>query len=168
MISIATMTYPSPVGDLSLAANQEGVLLGLFFGDIGQSSILQYLNQTYPHHIQIKNSDIFKTITFELDAYFKGNLKDFTISVSPKGTDFQMKVWKSLTTILWGETISYGELAKKVNNPKASRAVGSANGKNPISIVIPCHRVIAGDGGLGGFGGGENIKAFLLELEGSL
>ncbi len=168
MMSLSTMTYKSAVGDLSLAANQDGILLGLFFGDVKTSSLMSYLTKNYPHYISLQNMNLFKNIVSELDAYFKGQLKEFTIQVSPRGTDFQMNVWSTLQNIPWGQTISYGELAKRVNNPKASRAVGSANGKNPISIVIPCHRVIAGNGGLGGFGGGEDIKAHLLELEGGL
>ncbi len=102
----------------------------------------------------------------QLREYFAGRRKDFDLPLAPEGTDFQRKVWRKLQEIPYGETISYGELAKRVGNPKASRAVGSANGKNRIPIVIPCHRVIAGDGGLGGFGGGLTTKEKLLALEG--
>jgi methylated-DNA-[protein]-cysteine S-methyltransferase len=102
----------------------------------------------------------------QLREYFAGTRRDFDLPLAPEGTDFQRKVWRKLQEIPYGETISYGELAKRVGNPKASRAVGSANGKNRIPIVIPCHRVIAGDGGLGGFGGGLTTKEKLLALEG--
>ena len=101
----------------------------------------------------------------QLREYFAGKRRDFDLPLAPEGTDFQRKVWRKLQEIPYGETISYGELAKRVGNPKASRAVGSANGKNRIPIVIPCHRVIAGDGGLGGFGGGLTTKEKLLALE---
>ena len=101
----------------------------------------------------------------QLREYFAGKRTEFDLPLAPEGTDFQRKVWRTLQEIPYGETISYGELAKRVGNPKASRAVGSANGKNRIPIVIPCHRVIAGDGTLGGFGGGLPTKEKLLALE---
>jgi methylated-DNA-[protein]-cysteine S-methyltransferase len=101
----------------------------------------------------------------QLREYFAGRRQEFDLPLAPEGTDFQHKVWRKLQEIPFGETISYGELARRVGNPKASRAVGSANGKNRIPIVIPCHRVIAGDGGLGGFGGGLSVKEKLLALE---
>ena len=101
----------------------------------------------------------------QLREYFAGKRRDFDLPLALEGTDFQRKVWRKLQEIPYGETISYGELAKRVGNPKASRAVGSANGKNRIPIVIPCHRVIAGDGGLGGFGGGLTTKEKLLAIE---
>jgi methylated-DNA-[protein]-cysteine S-methyltransferase len=104
----------------------------------------------------------------QLREYFAGGRRDFDLPLAPEGTGFQRKVWRKLLEIPYGETISYGELAKRVGNPKASRAVGSANGKNRIPIVIPCHRVIAGDGGLGGFGGGLSVKEKLLALEGRI
>ena len=101
----------------------------------------------------------------QLREYFAGERTDFDLPLAPRGTEFQRSVWRQLQGIPHGETISYGELARRVGNPKASRAVGSANGKNPLPIVIPCHRVIAGDGTLGGFGGGLGTKQMLLALE---
>ncbi len=101
----------------------------------------------------------------QLREYFSGKRRDFDLPLSPEGTAFQKSVWRQLGQIPYAATISYGELAKRVGNPKASRAVGSANGKNPIPIVIPCHRVIAAGGKLGGFGGGLPTKIALLELE---
>ena len=101
----------------------------------------------------------------QLRAYFGGDLESFDLALQPEGTPFQLAVWKSLCEIPYGETISYGELARRVGNPRASRAVGSANGANPLPIVIPCHRVIAGDGTLGGFGGVLPTKQTLLHLE---
>jgi methylated-DNA-[protein]-cysteine S-methyltransferase len=101
----------------------------------------------------------------QLGEYFDGCRKEFELPLALEGTAFQRAVWQRLREIPYGQTISYGELARRVGNPKASRAVGSANGANPIPIVIPCHRVIAADGKLGGFGGGLPVKKALLALE---
>ena len=101
----------------------------------------------------------------QLREYFAGKRAAFDLPLAPAGTAFQRSVWRQLQEIPYGETISYGELARRVGNPKASRAVGSANGANPLPIVIPCHRVIASDGTLGGFGGGLPTKQMLLALE---
>lgn len=101
----------------------------------------------------------------ELEEYFQGKRRDFTVPLEPIGTAFQMRVWKKLQAIPYGKTISYKELACEVENSKASRAVGTANGRNPLSIMIPCHRVIASDGTLGGYAGGLPIKEHLLRLE---
>lgn len=101
----------------------------------------------------------------QLREYFAGKRAEFDLPLAPKGTAFQRNVWRQLQEIPYGETISYGELARRVGNPKASRAVGSANGANPLPIVIPCHRVIASDRTLGGFGGGLPTKQTLLALE---
>jgi len=101
----------------------------------------------------------------QLDAYFKGDLREFTLPFKIAGTKFQQTVWKTLLTIPYGETIPYKELAVRIGNPKAIRAVGGANNKNPISVILPCHRVIGSDGKLVGYGGGLDAKKFLLELE---
>jgi len=101
----------------------------------------------------------------QLREYFAAKRTAFDLPLAPDGTGFQSAVWRQLQQIPYGETISYGELARRVGNPKASRAVGSANGANPLPIVIPCHRVIASDGSLGGFGGGLPAKQILLALE---
>jgi len=101
----------------------------------------------------------------ELEQYLAGRLKEFTFPVYAEGSEFNELVWHELEKIPYGETISYGELACRVGNPKAARAVGTANGKNPIPIVIPCHRVVATGGKLGGFGGGLPLKRKLLDLE---
>ena len=101
----------------------------------------------------------------QLREYFAGRRSGFDLPLALEGTAFQRAVWRALQEIPYGATISYGELARRVGNPKASRAVGSANGANPLPIVIPCHRVIAGDGSLGGFGGGLPVKQVLLDLE---
>ena len=101
----------------------------------------------------------------QLNEYFEGRRKDFDLPLLPEGTQFQKSVWRKLQDIPYGQTISYGELARRVGNPKASRAVGAANGQNPIPIVIPCHRVIGANGKLTGFGGGLPTKEALLGLE---
>lgn len=101
----------------------------------------------------------------QLTAYFDGTLMEFTLPIRLEGTPFRMQCWQALQTIPYGETISYGEEAKRIGNPKAVRAVGGANHHNPISIVVPCHRVIGADGTLTGYGGGMDKKAWLLEHE---
>jgi len=104
-------------------------------------------------------------VVAQLSAYFAGERLDFDLPMDMHGTDFQRRVWASLCEIPYGETISYGELARWVGNPKASRAVGLANGRNPVAIVVPCHRVIGADGSLTGYGGGLERKVWLLEHE---
>ena len=106
-----------------------------------------------------------KETLHQLRLYFAGELEEFDLVLAPEGTSFQLGVWHQLCKIPYGETISYGELAKRVGNPKASRAVGLANGSNPIPIIIPCHRVIGSNGKLTGYGGGLPIKEKLLALE---
>jgi methylated-DNA-[protein]-cysteine S-methyltransferase len=101
-------------------------------------------------------------------AYFEGALRTFTVPLAPNGTDFQRRVWRALEAIPYGTTISYAELARRVGNTSAVRAVGSANGRNPIPIIVPCHRVIGSDGSLTGFGGGIERKRWLLQHEGAL
>ncbi|MGZ4704497.1 MAG: methylated-DNA--[protein]-cysteine S-methyltransferase [Acidimicrobiales bacterium] len=101
----------------------------------------------------------------QLDAYFAGEGHDFDLPLAPAGTPFQVLVWHQLTRIPYGRTISYGELARRIANPSASRAVGLANGRNPIAVIVPCHRVIGADGSLTGFGGGLDRKRALLALE---
>ncbi len=107
----------------------------------------------------------FATAAGQLAAYFAGELTEFDLPLAPAGTDFQRRVWNGLRAIPYGQTISYGELARRVGNPAASRAVGLANGRNPIAIVVPCHRVIGTDGSMTGYGGGLDRKRFLLALE---
>ena len=104
--------------------------------------------------------------TRQLDAYFAGQLKSFDVPLKPAGTSFQLRVWSALRDIPFGETRSYGQLASAIGDPSAMRAVGAANGRNPIALVVPCHRVIGAGGSLTGFGGGIERKKFLLHLEG--
>jgi methylated-DNA-[protein]-cysteine S-methyltransferase len=115
-----------------------------------------------------RNSRFFKESRAQLRAYFKGRLKQFDLDLAPAGTDFQLKVWQALRAIAYGELVSYQTIAAAVGNPKAARAVGAANGKNPIPIIVPCHRVIGSDGSLTGYGGGLEIKKRLIDLEQSV
>ncbi len=107
----------------------------------------------------------FAAAAAQLSAYFDGRLTEFDLPLAPSGTEFQRRVWAALQQIPYGQTWSYGDLARKIGSPAASRAVGLANGKNPIALVIPCHRVIGSDGSLTGYGGGLDRKRFLLALE---
>lgn len=147
--------FESPVGRLLL--NGRRFLEGLHFPR-GKTRV-------EPGEDWVYEEKTFTEALSQLDAYFKGDLTVFHLELNAQGTDFQKKVWQELVKIPYGETISYGELAKRIGNPNASRAVGMANGKNPISIVVPCHRVIGKDGSLTGFGGGIDVKKRLLELE---
>jgi methylated-DNA-[protein]-cysteine S-methyltransferase len=149
----------SPIGKLFLAGNREG---------------LKYLHfprekkPVDPDPDWIETPAFFTSAVAELKEYFAGNRRHFSVDIKPEGTDFQLNVWRVLQKVPYGETVSYGELAKQVGNPKASRAVGAANGANPIPIIIPCHRVIGANGELTGFGGGLEVKKYLLELENAI
>jgi methylated-DNA-[protein]-cysteine S-methyltransferase len=112
-----------------------------------------------------KNPRYFESVKTQLRAYFKRELKQFDLPLAPEGTPFQLKVWQALRTIPYGALVSYKTIAAAVGNPKAVRAVGAANGKNPIPIIVPCHRVIGSDGSLTGFGGGLETKQRLIDLE---
>ena len=118
-----------------------------------------------PIRIGVRVRSTWRETIRQLRAYFAGELEAFDLPLAPQGTPFQLAVWKRLCEIPYGETISYGELARRIGNPNASRAVGLANGSNPIPIVIPCHRVIGSNGKLTGYGGGLPIKEKLLALE---
>ncbi|MGH3491845.1 MAG: methylated-DNA--[protein]-cysteine S-methyltransferase [Sciscionella sp.] len=107
----------------------------------------------------------FQEAERQLAAYFRGELRHFDLELSPSGTPFQLRVWQALREIPYGETVSYGELAERLGVPTAARAVGLANGKNPISVIVPCHRVIGADGSLTGYGGGLQRKRYLLDFE---
>ncbi len=112
-----------------------------------------------------RDDDAFVEAAGQLEAYFAGRLRRFDLPLAPRGTEFQQRVWMGLRDIPYGETRSYGQLAATLGTPSASRAVGMANGRNPLSIIVPCHRVIGADGSLTGFGGGIERKRYLLELE---
>ena len=124
-----------------------------------------FLNKTNPQLLPCEENALTRQAIRELDEYFAGERRIFTLPIQPYGTEFQQKVWRALCDIPYGETRSYGQIARAVGNPNACRAVGMANNRNPIPIVIPCHRVIGADGSLTGYGGGLKIKEKLLELE---
>lgn len=146
----------SPVGALLLAADDRGLREVLFVNGRHHAS---------PKPGWDEDAAPFKETMRQLRAYFTGKLENFDLPLAPEGTPFQLEVWRRLCEIPYGETISYGELARKIGNPNASRAVGLANGSNPIPIIIPCHRVIGSNGKLTGYGGGLPIKEKLLALE---
>lgn len=125
---------------------------------------LEFVNDI-PDVADYEETPLFKETIEQLDAYFSGKLKVFDLPLAPHGTDFQLKVWKELREIPFGQTVSYQELAERCGNQKAYRAVGQANNRNPIAIIIPCHRVIGKNGDLTGYAGGVDIKQFLLEHE---
>ena len=110
-------------------------------------------------------TELLKEAANQLMEYFQGKRKEFTLPLDPQGTEFQKKIWAALRTIPYGQTRSYGEVAAQVGNPKAARAVGGANNKNPIMIFIPCHRVVGADGSLTGFACGIEVKKYMLDLE---
>lgn len=151
-------TMPSPVGTLKLVSSDEGLAGILWENDV-------------PDRVSFRSETEEKDNPFLLDAekqlkdYFTGKLKNFSLKLDFVGTEFQKKVWQALLTIPFGETRSYAQIAQQIGNPKAVRAVGAANGKNPLSIIAPCHRVIGTNGKLTGFAGGLETKAFLLKLE---
>ena len=149
--------YEAGFTSLQLAANEEGLKLLLFEGG-------KHAKKAFPGDWVDDASQFAETIR-QLDAYFAGELMDFDIPLAPDGTDFQKRVWAVLATIPYGTTLTYGEVAKRIGQPKAARAVGAANGQNPISIIVPCHRVIGSSGKLVGFGGGVPTKSSLLEHE---
>ena len=146
----------SPVGRLLLAGDVDS--LGLIGFPEGKMAI-------QPKPDWIESHKTFHEAIRQLGAYFARELREFDLPLAPAGTQFQHSVWSRLREIPYGETISYGELAKRIGNPKASRAVGMANGRNPLPIVVPCHRVIGSSGKLTGFGGGLSTKQVLLDLE---
>lgn len=146
----------SPVGDLLLAG--DGINLQIIGFAQGKA-------RTRHEDNWIRDDEKFETVKQQLTDYFAGKLQTFDLALAPEGTQFQQSVWQALRTIPYGKTCSYGDIAHQIGKPKASRAVGAANGKNPIPIVIPCHRVIGSTGRLTGFGGGLAAKETLLGLE---
>ena len=156
MNEILTSTVQSPIGPLTLIA-REGVLTNV--------SMHEQRHMSPPPADAITDDAWFKDVAEQLDAYFAGDLSMFDLEMKPLGTAFQQRVWSQLCEIPYGETISYGELARRVGNPNASRAVGLANGRNPVAIIVPWHRVIGADGSLTGYGGGLERKTWLLEHE---
>jgi methylated-DNA-[protein]-cysteine S-methyltransferase len=153
-------TFASPVGPLLLAADADGLRL------------IEFANPRHPVAPEADwregDNAVLRETRRQLEEYFAGTRRGFDLPLAPRGTTFQRTVWNALSALPYGITISYGELARRIGAPGAVRAVGAANGRNPLPIVVPCHRVIGADGSLTGFGGGLPIKQFLLRLEGAL
>jgi methylated-DNA-[protein]-cysteine S-methyltransferase len=153
-MSEAYTTIASPLGELMLTA-ADGELTGLYMPAEAHD----------PPAGAVRDDGAFTTVRRQLEEYFAGERRMFDLLVSPAGTPFQQRVWAELQRIGYGETISYAELAARIGRPTAIRAAGAANGANPVSIIIPCHRVIGSDGSLTGYGGGIEAKRALLDLE---
>ena len=151
----------SPVGTLRLVASDKG-LAGLWFERSRPERVRPRGDVESPRHPVLVETER------QLREYFAGRRRTFDLKLDFVGTPFQRTVWNALLTIPFGQTRSYGQIAKQVGRPSASRAVGAANGRNPVSIVAPCHRVISSTGALTGFGGGLDVKERLLRLEGSI
>ena len=154
-------TMPSPVGELTLTADGNA-LTGVWFARYRGAPVARRdwtRNDTLPVLVQARR---------ELDEYFAGTRQRFSVKLDARGTDFQRAVWRELLKIGFGRTSTYGALAAAIGKPNAARAVGAAVGANPISIVVPCHRIVGHDGALTGFGGGIDRKTKLLQLEGAL
>ncbi len=159
--SLKTHVYrimKSPVGELKLVASDRGLAAILWENDNPKRVRLNLMGEDRNHPVLLETER-------QLKEYFGGTRKNFTVVLDFSGTDFQKNVWQALLAIPYGQTRSYGEIARGLGNAKAVRAVGAANGKNPISIIAPCHRVIGSTGRLTGFAGGLKVKARLLELE---
>ena len=153
---VLVAVHPSPIGPLTLTA-RDGRLTGLAMQDQAHATGVPPGSRRDDAH--------FADVTRQLDEYFAGTRTGFDVPLHLEGTPFQRSVWAQLLAIPYGETVSYGEVARRLGNPGASRAVGLANGRNPVAVIVPCHRVIAADGGLGGYGGGADRKTLLLDLE---
>lgn len=159
-MNVSTRIYQdmaSPIGRLRLIAEGDE-LVGIWF-EQGRDA-----RKDDPGLVE-RDSEVLARTRAQLEEYFRGERRDFDLPLAPRGTGFQRRVWQRLCGIEYGTTTTYGALANELGNPNASRAVGLANGSNPIPIVIPCHRVIGANGALTGFGGGLPIKSALLELE---
>jgi methylated-DNA-[protein]-cysteine S-methyltransferase len=154
-----TMIYThvaTPIGQLLAARNEQG-LTAIHFEKHGAPAA--------PKEEWTRDDGAFDDVREQFRAYFARELQTFTVPLAPRGTAFQLDVWSALRTIRYGETRSYQQLARMIGREKAVRAVGAANGANPLPIIIPCHRVIGSNGSLTGFGGGVSVKRFLLDLE---
>lgn len=163
-MNVQILRVDSPIGLLTLAADDDG-LCRIEFPPPRASMLAG------PHLVEsarASRSRVLQDARDQLAEYFAGTRRTFDLPLAPHGTAFQRAVWTMLARIPYGETWSYGEVARSIEKPEAVRAVGAANGRNPIPIVLPCHRVIGADGSLTGFGGGLPTKQFLLELEGAL
>jgi methylated-DNA-[protein]-cysteine S-methyltransferase len=153
-------TFSTPFGKFSVAVDEDGAVISTTFG--GRE---KFSPRHVPHEAQHEPRKAAKARR-ELTEFFQGKRHRFTVKLAPRGTDFQKQVWAALQNIPFGQTRSYGDLAVEVGRPKAFRAVGQANGHNPICVIVPCHRCIGADGSLAGFAFGGKLKQQLLDLEG--
>lgn len=156
-------TLETPIGTMRVASTEQGVCRIDLPGE--HDDFFPWLHRIFGEENLVENRDANRAVTRELDEYFAGNRKEFTVPMDIRGTAFQTDVWAELRKIPYGQTSTYKRIAEAVGNPKACRAVGGANHCNPLPIIIPCHRVIGEGGGLVGFGGGLDLKVRLLDLE---
>jgi O-6-methylguanine DNA methyltransferase len=172
METLHSTTFTSPVGPLFLAASSRGLVALEFDARLpGQQTI-----RPNPRDLRVETKGVqfeesasaMRVYVRELADYFAGTRRNFSFPLDLRGTDFQLACWRALLAIPYGETRSYADIARAVGRPQGFRAVGMANNRNPLAIVVPCHRVIASDGTLCGYGGGLDVKRKLLELEGAL
>ncbi len=161
---LATSEFESPIGLLRLASTPQGIAR-IEFPVASGAGFRGWLTRNLPAAEPVDTLPALKQLESELGDYFDGRLEQFSVPLDLRGTPFQKNVWQALLRIPYGETRTYGEIAADIGNPKAFRAVGLANGANPVPLVVPCHRVIAAGGKLGGFGGGVDTKRKLLALE---
>jgi methylated-DNA-[protein]-cysteine S-methyltransferase len=162
--ALATAEIESPLGTLRVAATDDGVVRIAFPGGSG-GGFSAWLKQAFPAANRVDGLPMLEQARAEIKGYFDGSRTRFDVPVDLRGTDFQCSVWRLLLAIPYGETRSYAEVAESVARPRAFRAVGLASGANPVPLIVPCHRVIAADGKLGGFGGGLDAKRKLLAFE---
>ena len=155
-MTILTTTFDSPIGVLTLTA-EDGYLTGLYMDD--------QRHAPSGSDKWVRDDTAFDDVLSQLDAYFSGGITEFRVELRMRGTEFQRRVWDGLNQIPYGETWSYAQLAEKVGSPRACRAVGLANGRNPVAVIVPCHRVIGANGTLTGYGGGLDRKRWLLDHE---
>jgi AraC family transcriptional regulator of adaptative response/methylated-DNA-[protein]-cysteine methyltransferase len=166
--ALVSRTIDTPVGPMRLIAHDDGIVLCEFDDRRALPEEMREIEAEFGSLPSKGRNEFTDQLEGELAAYFRGELKIFQTKLAPFGTPFEHSVWNELLKIPYGETRTYGEIARKVGDAGASRAVGRANGRNRIAIVVPCHRVIASDGTLHGYGGGLDRKRKLLELEGAL
>jgi methylated-DNA-[protein]-cysteine S-methyltransferase len=166
-MSYATAEFTTPVGKMLAAIDEQGALVRLDFL-VGRTAEAIRREIGAGGGSETPDPEACRPVVEQLQAYFRGDRRDFDLQLDPTGSDFQQQVWRELLRIPYGETITYGELARRVGRPKASRAVGQASGSNRIAVVIPCHRVVGANGSLTGYASGMEIKEKLLTLEGAL
>src|SRR4029077_14935982 len=172
METLHSTMFTSPVGPLFLAASDRGLAALEFDARLpGHHTIRRIAHDLRAESKSVcfeESASALRPYARELEEYFAGKRREFNFALDLRGTDFQLACWRALLAIPYGETRSYGDIARAVGRPQGFRAVGMANNRNPIAIVVPCHRVIASDGPLCGYGGGLDVKRKLLELEGAL